>query len=306
MREFYTLHNVPDAKGWVPLQVLAVYNSLEALQGAVSVDRDLVNVVLPLPSEPAVFPVVRTDTTMEMAFPAKQDIPQEDWNALMDGVRQKTVDALSIPYADHLVDFLLNLNPQGNDKSFFTRMLHLACEYGRIEVVKSLIRRGAEVNNQKEGTGFTPLMTAANSGYPDICHYLVENGADVSLHDIFANNALHWAESTDVADVLLRAGINCKQRNTERKTPAEALANEVGDYIQKQADAMHRARRQKRKEMEQQVAVEIPKLREDVSQLKRALEEKEEELQTMAKKLKSVQEGGAPTVQKIDLAAASE
>lgn len=54
----------------------------------------------------------------------------------------------------------------------------------RLEVVKTLIHYGADVNIEANGTnktwGYTALMGASNNGFLDIVKYLISNGADVN------------------------------------------------------------------------------------------------------------------------------
>jgi hypothetical protein len=54
-----------------------------------------------------------------------------------------------------------------------------AVERGRIEEVKSLVARGADLHQRDRG-GFTPLMRAANCGHAALVRTLVELGANAN------------------------------------------------------------------------------------------------------------------------------
>jgi len=55
-----------------------------------------------------------------------------------------------------------------------------AVRRGRVEDVKSLVARGADLH-RRDRDGFTPLMRAANHGHAALVRTLVELGADPNL-----------------------------------------------------------------------------------------------------------------------------
>jgi len=62
--------------------------------------------------------------------------------------------------------------------------LHIACNRGHLDAVRLLVQHGAEVNYQCKSGGYSAIMhlKAANV---DIAKYLVENGADTELMNLF-------------------------------------------------------------------------------------------------------------------------
>ncbi len=54
--------------------------------------------------------------------------------------------------------------------------MNKATEYHRINIVKLLISKGADINF-KDLYGYTPLRLAIEKGYKDISELLISNGA---------------------------------------------------------------------------------------------------------------------------------
>ena len=60
------------------------------------------------------------------------------------------------------------------------RPLMVASKKGNLELVKLLIKAGANVN-LSDNEGWTPLIAAAHKGHKDVCKALLDNGAMKSL-----------------------------------------------------------------------------------------------------------------------------
>ncbi len=60
--------------------------------------------------------------------------------------------------------------------------LHIAAKNGEIEVVKSLLRDGADID-AKHRSGETPLYMAALCGGEEVVKFLVMKGADIEAED---------------------------------------------------------------------------------------------------------------------------
>lgn len=68
------------------------------------------------------------------------------------------------------------------DANYINEGLHFACYNGHLEIVKLLIKNGADVNSQFGNRfGDTPLIEACSEGYFDIIKYLVEHGANINI-----------------------------------------------------------------------------------------------------------------------------
>lgn len=72
--------------------------------------------------------------------------------------------------------------------------LWTAASQGRLEEVRKILREGVRDLEQRGGWKLsTPLHTAALHGYNDVCHLLLDKGADVSAKDRTGCTPLHDA-----------------------------------------------------------------------------------------------------------------
>ena len=60
------------------------------------------------------------------------------------------------------------------------RLVEAAAE-GDVDLVASLLERGADVNSSKDERGFTPLLAGCRSGSTELVKLLIERGADVNM-----------------------------------------------------------------------------------------------------------------------------
>lgn len=71
-------------------------------------------------------------------------------------------------------------------------MLHCACSEGWLDIVKSLVSKGCDLNTIG-WSGSTPLLLAASRSHLDVVEYLIESGADVKIRDENGRTWLHYA-----------------------------------------------------------------------------------------------------------------
>lgn len=86
--------------------------------------------------------------------------------------------------------------------------LHAACKEGNIQLVKTLLDRGAMVNSL-DANDCTPLQMACKGGNLDVVKLIISCGGSVSASDCNANSPLHWATMrghTGVVSELLARG----------------------------------------------------------------------------------------------------
>jgi ankyrin repeat protein len=115
-------------------------------------------------------------------------------------------------------------------------VLAMAARAGQDEVVRELVRRGAELDRVGED-GHTALGAAAFAGRRSTVRLLVRAGADPARWGSSGQTALHLASlagQMDVIDELLRLRVDIELLNRQRETALDVAAG-VG-----QLDAMTR------------------------------------------------------------------
>ena len=79
--------------------------------------------------------------------------------------------------------------------------LHSASYAGHLQVVRSLLRRGVDVDI-RGCKNYTPLRFASKPGHLDVVQYLIDHGADVNSQEDDHNTPLNWAAYEGRADVV--------------------------------------------------------------------------------------------------------
>jgi hypothetical protein len=100
--------------------------------------------------------------------------------------------------------------------------LHLAVEYGYHDMVKFLLDKGAEINDQENFSKFTPLHFAAVGGHKAIAELLLTKGADVNAKDKSDRTPLHFAADGGhkaVAELLLTKWPDVNAKAKDGGTP---------------------------------------------------------------------------------------
>ncbi|XP_037950810.1 protein fem-1 homolog B isoform X2 [Teleopsis dalmanni] len=86
--------------------------------------------------------------------------------------------------------------------------LWVAAGMGHMQIVKLLVKRGADVNHNTKAQS-SPLRAACYEGRLDIVRYLIQHGAEVNLANQYNNTSIMIAAykgHTDVVDTLLKNG----------------------------------------------------------------------------------------------------
>jgi ankyrin repeat protein len=104
-------------------------------------------------------------------------------------------------------------------------LLHLSCFYGRDEVARLLLDRGASAERaSKHRMGVRPLHSAAAARRWDLVMTILEHGADVNSKQAGGWTALHHAAQQgdrDAASMLLSRGADREAVNDRDQTPAD-------------------------------------------------------------------------------------
>lgn len=99
-------------------------------------------------------------------------------------VNQKLMDAVAkgdIAAVKTLLDQGISANSREKDKDGVTA-LSATASLGRLDIVKLLVARGANVNVTEEW-GENATMEAARSAHPEVLQFLIDHGGDVNADD---------------------------------------------------------------------------------------------------------------------------
>lgn len=150
----------------------------------------------------------------------------------------KFVDEISLFEASaagkfDVVAHLLFLHPDAvNDyaEDGFTP-LGLACYFGKTEVARYLVLKGADVNRpSNNGFQVFPIHSAVAGNHTEITRMLIENGANVNVRQQAGATPLHSAAQNgnlDILIMLLENGAETNVRMEGGKLPAD-MAREKG------------------------------------------------------------------------------
>lgn len=107
-------------------------------------------------------------------------------------------------------------NPEGRD-GYGCNCIHVACEYGRINVLKQIIKTYPNIDiNGVDQKGWTGCIYASAYNNLEVLQYLVSIGADINKVDNINRNALHWAVmkgSVECLHFLLKQGIDIETKD---------------------------------------------------------------------------------------------
>ena len=139
--------------------------------------------------------------------------------------------------------------------------LHIAAQYGDLELVRKHLAAGADVN-EVDVMGMTPLHLASAGGNHEVVSLLIENGADVGAKitpgrpaemtlsqklgqgRLTGMTALHMAATKEIAETLIAKGAKLNERVTfgphKGNTPLDGFAGsndpkhtEIADLLRK-------------------------------------------------------------------------
>ena len=101
--------------------------------------------------------------------------------------------------------------------------LYMACQKGHLEIVQVLLEMGADIN--KSNGGWTSLDIACVRGHLNVVRFLVEKGADTERADDFSGcTPLFMAcqyGHLDVARLLLEKGVDVNRADIYGETPLD-------------------------------------------------------------------------------------
>jgi ankyrin repeat protein len=108
--------------------------------------------------------------------------------------------------------------------------LHWACRGNKLEVVKFLVEKGADVDAE-DNNKIVPLHSLATRDNAAAIAILLDNGAEIDARDYGNDTALHYAAMSDAADaltILVKAGAGLENIDDYGRTPLILCARERG------------------------------------------------------------------------------
>ncbi|NFG61377.1 ankyrin repeat domain-containing protein [Clostridium sp. CMCC3677] len=135
-----------------------------------------------------------------------------------------------------VIEFLINNGADINShQSYFKETpLHRICARTtpKIEIVKLLLDRGAEVNSENIA-GKTPIFCCSFSYSIELLNLLVKYGADIKHTDKYKNTLLHndylncnTETFEDFLKILISLGLNINSKNNAGHTPLYLCQND--------------------------------------------------------------------------------
>ncbi|KAI4459833.1 g9a isoform b [Holotrichia oblita] len=131
-----------------------------------------------------------------------------------------------LSFKNDIVKYLIkagaNISFKGTDGM---TALHLAAEWGNLESCELLVEAATnkqEYINCADDGGWTALVWACEHNHLNIVKYLLRKGADPSLRDLKQNIALHWAAFSgcqENVELLLNYGTDVNVVNAQGDTP---------------------------------------------------------------------------------------
>jgi ankyrin repeat protein len=161
---------------------------------------------------------------------SQESLPNEIAAQHMDGGKSsddEESDLLHSSSANGRIDVVRRLLDRGADVNARNELLQtpldVASRHGELAIAKTLIEYGADVNS-RDFVGWTPLHTAARNRHVDIVELLLYKGADIHATEREGYTALHIASANGFLEIvrsLLVRGANVRIRDVYGLTPSE-------------------------------------------------------------------------------------
>ena len=117
-----------------------------------------------------------------------------------------------------------------------------ASENGHLNVVKYLLKKGANVNDEDETTvRQSPLILATFEGHNNVVKTLLKRGANIHYRNSMGDNALITSiqeGKINVTKILLDNGANINEPNNDDETPLELATKYSGKGDTKMRDLL--------------------------------------------------------------------
>lgn len=221
----------------------------------------LTSCVLTLPNAAETGDTARLQELLHQGFPVDQRGGSMDETALVVAARRGNLEIVKIllnagadinaktKYGDtsltaathfchpYIAEYLIEQGADVNAKNdgFGSTPLMLASECNDLEIVKTLIKKGAKID-EKNKSGGTSLMAASAKGHGEIVQSLIRLGADVNLTESRGNDALQYAVyrgHLSVVKALLENGAMPNRKNQSGMLPLHVAIYQNNSSIAK-------------------------------------------------------------------------
>lgn len=135
-----------------------------------------------------------------------------------------------------LVEILLNygVSPNIQDENGFTPLFSVANNMNGTEIATLLLEKGADINNNENYTGCTPLHMASENANFSVAETFLFFGANPNAKDKEDNTPLHYVlerESEEVAELLLEYGADPTFKNVDGISPLDLAQSQDSKSI---------------------------------------------------------------------------
>ncbi len=211
------LGNVDDGNqfGITPLHLAVLAGKKEVvavlLKGGANVDAECAKPLL-------IPPYAYQKSSMKEAYTnlkAIHDIKSKNLGLLKEGISKIPPEGRPV-----LESFEVLVTKENLELMRGATPLNFAAHFGRADIVKLLIKGGANMNAKTAG-GMTILGSSLDSNNSDLIRYLIDEGADPLEKIINGSTLLQVAVpmcSVEIIDLLLKAGINAHEENADGVT----------------------------------------------------------------------------------------
>lgn len=153
----------------------------------------------------------------DLILPLLNSLGQPIFNSIKTGNVEAVAEQYAAMEKRGVYDFSTGLTP-----------LLTAIQWGRVEVIQSLITSGADVDEPKTDGRWPPMHMAASKGRIDIMEMLVKAGAQIHARDSRGYSALHCAAmgiDQQATVYLLAAGLQVDAVDSLGRTPLHYAAD---------------------------------------------------------------------------------
>jgi ankyrin repeat protein len=154
--------------------------------------------------------------------PLDYAISRNNQQAILDLAANGAKNVLHIGVCKNVIDQLIELGVNINEKT----ALHIAAMFNYSEVIKTLAKKGVNLN-EKNADGETALHVAARNNNTEAIKTLAEQGANLDEKNAKGATALHVAarnNDTEVIKTLAEQGANLDEKNAKGATALHVAA----------------------------------------------------------------------------------